>query len=203
MKKLVIIGAGGHGRVIADIARLNGYEDIIFLDDDTSVTDCGRYKVKGTAKDAVDFAKSGYDISVAVGNSKIRERLIEDLMSTGKVVSLIHPSAVIGEEVSVLTGTVIMAGTVINPGASIGKGCIINTGASVDHDNTVGDYSHISVGAHLAGTVTVGRHVWVGIGASVSNNIEICDEVTLGAGAVVIKDIIESGTYVGVPAGRI
>ena len=96
-----------------------------------------------------------------------------------------------------------MAGTVINSGCQIGKGVIVNTGASVDHDNIIGDFSHISVGAHLAGTVRIGSGVWVGIGAVVSNNLSITDDVIIGAGAAVIRNIEESGTYVGVPATMI
>ena len=96
-----------------------------------------------------------------------------------------------------------MAGAVINPGVRIGKGCIINTCSSMDHDCVVGDYVHIAVGSHLCGTVSVGDGTWIGAGATVSNNVSICSDCMIGAGAVVIKDIKESGTYVGVPAKRI
>ena len=97
----------------------------------------------------------------------------------------------------------IMAGAVINPYAKLGKGCIVNTCASVDHDCEVRDYVHVAVGAHLCGTVEVGAYTWIGAGATVSNNISICPECMIGAGAVVVKDIVEAGTYVGVPAGRV
>lgn len=96
-----------------------------------------------------------------------------------------------------------MAGAVVNPGSTIGKGCIINTCSSVDHDCQIGDYVHISIGAHLAGTVILGKNTWVGAGATISNNIEITSCCMIGAGAVVINDIIEKGTYVGVPARKI
>ena len=85
----------------------------------------------------------------------------------------------------------------------IGKGCIINTGATVDHDNQIGDYVHISPGVHLAGTVNIGKGVWLGIGSIVSNNLHVADDCMIGVGAVVIKDITESGTYVGNPARRL
>ena len=87
-------------------------------------------------------------------------------------------------------------------GAKIGEHCIINTGAIVEHDNILENYVHISVGAKLAGTVHVGRATWIGIGASVSNNLSICENCMIGAGAVVVKDITESGTYIGVPAKK-
>ena len=95
-----------------------------------------------------------------------------------------------------------MAGAVINTDTTIGEGCIINTCSSVDHDNRLGDFVHVAVGAHLCGTVEVGRRTWIGAGATVSNNISVCDDCILGAGAVVVKDIKEKGTYIGVPAEK-
>ena len=100
-------------------------------------------------------------------------------------------------------GTVVMAGAVINCCTKIGKGCIINTGSTIDHDNLIEDYVHISPGAHLAGTVNVGRGTWLGIGSIVSNNINITGDCKIGAGTVVVMDITELGTYVGVPSRRL
>ena len=192
--KLTIIGASGHGKVVADIARLNGYDAIEFLDDDEKLTTCGEYPVVGRTDRSVDN-----DVFVAIGNADIRERL-----SRGRnLVTLIHPKAVIANGVEIGEGTVVMAGVVINSGAKIGRGCIINTSSSVDHDCVVGDYCHVAVGAHLCGTVNVGETTWIGTGAIVSNNINICDGCMIGAGAVVIKDIKKQGTYVGVPAKMI
>ncbi len=195
MKKLTIIGASGHGKVIADIAKLSGYDEIVFLDDDTSVTSCGGYPVVGKS----DSTISG-DAVVAIGNGTTRRKIMQ--AGTG-FVTLIHPSAVIAEDVEIGRGTVVMAGVVINPGTKIGEGCIINTTSSVDHDCIVGDYVHVAVGAHLCGTVSVGENTWVGAGSTISNNISICGETMIGAGAVVVKDITEKGTYIGVPAERI
>ena len=201
MKKLIIIGASGHGKVVADIAKKNGYNDILFLDDDENVTVCGGYKVVGKA---CDFENYDCDMIVAIGNANVRRRIQEGLENCGKnVVSLIHPDAVIGDNVSIGKGTVVMPGVVINTDTVIGKGCIINTCASVDHDNLIGDCVHVSVGVHLAGTVSVGDNTWIGIGAVVSNNINITENCKIGAGAVVVSDIKESGTYVGIPAKRI
>lgn len=96
-----------------------------------------------------------------------------------------------------------MPGVIINSGTSIGKGVICNTACTIDHDCKIGDFNHISVGSHLCGTVFTGEHDWVGAGVTVSNNINICAECVIGAGAVVIKNVFESGTYVGVPARKI
>ena len=199
MKRLVIIGASGHGKVVADIARKTGYEEICFLDDNENLTECGGYPVVGTSS---KWSRFDCDIFVAIGNSKIRERMMEELADK-LVPILIHPNAVIGENVSIGLGTVVVAGAIINPGATIGKGCIINTGASVDHDCKIDDFVHVSVGAHIAGTVEVGKGTWVGAGAVISNNLNICGGCMIGAGAVVIKDIKELGTYICVPARKI
>ena len=189
--KLTIIGASGHGKVVAEIARLNGYDDIVFLDDNPSIRSCGSYPVIDSTDRFIDG-----DCFVAIGNGKIRERLSQNR----KLISLIHPNAVVAKDVIIGLGTVIMPGVVINPGTIIGKGCIINTSSSVDHDCVIGDYVHIAVGAHLCGTVSIGDQTWVGAGATVINNICVCDECMIGAGSVVIRTIDRKGTYFGVPA---
>ena len=194
VKRLVIIGASGHGKVIADIAIRNGYEDIVFLDDDENVKECAGFPVIGKT---VEAKKMDGDKIVAIGNAKVRERIQEDISG---VITLIHPDAVISRRVEIGEGSIVMAGAVINSDVVIGNGCIINTGSSVDHDCKIADYVHVSVGSHLSGTVDVGKSTWIGAGATVSNNVNICGDCMIGAGAVVIKDIDKSGTYVGVPA---
>lgn len=196
MNKLIIIGASGHGKVIADIAVKNGYEDIVFVDDNESIKECAGFPVVGKVNDAV-FMNG--DKIVAIGNASIREKIQNNV----KTITLIHPNAVVSRRVKINEGTVIMAGAVINSDVKIGKGCIINTGASVDHDCLIEDYAHISVGTHVAGTCVIGKRTWVGAGATVSNNVEITNDCMIGAGAVVVKDIEEKGTYVGSPAKRV
>ena len=204
MKKLIIIGASGHGKVVADIAqKLNTYSEILFLDDNPDVKECMGFKVAGKSSEFEKWMDEA-EFFVAIGNGEIREKVMNTLdEKEATIVTLIHPSAIIGMNVEIGEGTVIMAGTVINPDTTIGRGVIINTSSSVDHDNEIEDYCHISVGAHLAGTVHVGKHTWIGIGASVSNNVNICGECMIGAGTVVVKDIEEKGTYVGVPARKV
>ena len=198
MNKLAIIGAGGHGRVIADIARKNGYNEIEFLDDNENVQKCGDYPVVGKCCEA---EKIDADVIVAIGDKKIRKQITATI-SDDKLVTLIHPNATVAENVIIGRGTVVMAGAVINPGAVIGAGCIINTCSSVDHDCSIGDYVHVAVGSHLCGAVSVGNETLIGAGAMVVNNINITSDCIVGAGTVVIRDIKESGTYVGVPARK-
>ena len=202
MKELVIIGAGGHGRVIADIAqKLGVYKTISFLDDGDAKETMG-LPIIGRSSDVEKYTNTA-DIFVAIGNSAVRGEFIERLLAIGaNVPTLIHPSAIIGACVEIGAGTAIMAGTVINPCSKLGKGCIVNTSSSIDHDCMIGDYAHIAVGAHLAGAVSVGKKTWIGAGATVRNNVDICSNCMIGAGAVVIKDITESGTYIGVPAKK-
>lgn len=194
MNRLIIIGASGHGKVVADIAVLNGYKDIVFMDDDESMKECAGYPVIGKSADA----PSG-DVFIAVGNAKAREQIM-DRYEDRELPILVHPNSVIANEAELGKGTVVMAGAVINPGARIGKGCIVNTSSSVDHDCVIGDFVHVAVGSHLSGTATVGKGTWIGAGATISNNVSICSNCTVGAGAVVIKDIKKPGIYVGVPA---
>ena len=187
LNRLVIIGASGHGKVIADMAVKCGYKDIVFLDDNENVKECVGFPVIGKVLDAKNMED---DKIVAIGNAEIRKKIQSQLSN---LVTLIHPSAVISRRVKIGEGTVIMADVVI------GKGCIINTGASVDHDCKLGDFVHVSVGAHVAGTVSIGKKTWVGAGATVSNNVSICGHCMIGAGAVVVKDLKKSGIYIGVP----
>ena len=199
MRDLIIIGAGGHGRVIADIARATGkYSNICFLDDaehnEFSLNIIGKVSDYKLYVNECEFV-------VAIGNNSVRKRIQNELTSNGaEMATLVHPAAVVGSGVYIGDGSVVMAGAVINANAKIDEGVIINTCASVDHDCVVDSYCHISVGAHLAGTVSVGSETMIGAGATVINNISICSECVIGAGAVVVKNISNGGIYVGVPA---
>lgn len=110
---------------------------------------------------------------IGIGNAGVRKQIQESIPDE-KLVTLVHPDAVVAEDVVIGKGTVVMAGTEINPGVRIGKGCIINTCSSVDHDCVVGDYVHIAIGSYLCGTVNVVNRTWIGAGATVRNNAFIC-----------------------------
>ena len=199
-KKLLLIGASGHGKVVADIALLNGYEIMGFLDDNPDIKEIMGYPVLGKIADAEKYIGQT-DFCISIGKAPIRKRLMSELSKKGaSFPKLIHPNAVVGMKVEIGEGTVVMAGAVINPEAHIGQGCIINTCASVDHDCKIHDYVHISVGARVAGIVEIEEGTWVGAGAVIKQVIRICENCTIGAGAVVVKDIEKSGVYVGIPA---
>lgn len=202
--KLLIIGASGHGKVVADIAlNMGKWQTIAFLDDDINLTSSMGLEVIGRTNDISTY-KDEYEIFVGIGNNTTRQKLHEKLETLGaSIPTLIHPNTVIGSEVVIGIGTAIMAGAVINCCTTIGNGCIINTGSTVDHDNVIEDFVHISPGANLAGSVHVGQGSWLGIGSVVSNNVNIIKGCKVGAGAVVIKDLIDEGIYIGVPVRRI
>lgn len=200
-KNVIIVGAGGHAKVVADIVLKSGDRIVGFLD---GVQPCGSFLGYPKLGKDVDYANflDCYFI-IAIGNASVRERLAF-MMKDAKWYTAIHPDAIISKiDTSIDEGSVIMANATINSGAHIGKHCIINTGCIVEHDNNIGDFVHISVGAKIAGTVTIGVNTWVGIGATINNNITICDNCMIGAGAVVVKNIEKSGTYIGIPAKQI
>jgi len=203
-RTLIIIGAGGHGKVVADIAeKSKQWGKICFLDDNPSIQYAGRYEVLGVVADAKKYVGDG-GFFVAIGDNSIRQKVQSDFERQGfAAATLIHPNAVIASDVEIGSGTVVMAGVVVNSGTKIGKGCIINTSASVDHDCTINNYVHISPGAHLAGNVYVGERNWIGLGSLIINNLILFRDCTIGAGAVVIHNIDESGTYVGLPARKV
>ena len=199
MNKLIIVGAGGHGKVIADIAMKNGYTDICFIDD-SAIGEVLGFPIIGRTADLPKMNDSATDFVIAIGNNKVRQAIAESYDVNW--VTLVHPSAQIAVDVVIDVGTVVMASAVVNPSAKIGKHCIINTGVIVEHDNVIEDYVHISPRAVLGGVVHIGSLTHVGIGATVKNVIDICQDCVIGAGAVVVKNIEKSGTYVGVPARK-
>ncbi len=205
MKELIIIGAGGHGKVVADIAKKNGYKIISFLDDSVQ-KQLESYSIVGTTDDIDMIHKKDNEVDffIAIGNNVVREQVFKKFQEKEITFPvLIHPSAIVDETVKIGRGTVVMANAVINVGTTIGKNCIINTGSTVDHDCILEDYVHVSPGVHVAGTVHLGKRTWLGIGSSIINNINICDDVIVGAGTTVINHIDSSGKYVGMPLRRI
>lgn len=201
-EKVIVIGASGHGKVIADIVLKSGDTLLGFLDDSESLPpEIIGIPVLGKVADHVNYPEASFVIGI--GSSAVRERISLRLGDV-RWYTAIHPAATVSAlDTHIGAGSVVMANAVIDPSARIGAHCIINTSAVVEHDDRIGDFSHISVGAKLGGTVRIGAHTWVGIGSTVSNNVTVCDDCMIGAGTVVIHDIKESGTYVGVPARKI
>ena len=179
--KITVIGASGHGRVTADIAFKNGYDEIEFLDDGTENKFCGKWPVVGKSGLA---EKIRNDLFIAIGNSKIRKILMERFADKNFPV-LIHPSATVAEDAEIGAGSIIMAGAVINPGVKIGRGCIVSINASIDHDCVLGDYVHAAVGSSIGGGVTVGDNSSIGTGAVVDHNVKIPQDSVIEAGQII------------------
>lgn len=202
MKTLAILGAGGHGKVVAEMAEASGWESIDFYDDSwPAKKSCRHWPIKGNAISLLEDAREYAGVVVAIGNNSVRRiKLLELERSGANIVTLQHPQAVISQYASIGPGTVIMAGAVVNVDTRIGTGCILNTRCSIDHDCNVGDFAHISPGSALAGGVKVGTQSWVGIGATVKQSITLGQNVMVGAGAVVIHDVTDNQQVTGVPA---
>ncbi len=204
MRRLLVMGAGGHGKVCADIAiKMKKWDKIVFLDDKEGIKECMGFPVIDKLSAALCY-RENTDYFVAIGDNGIREQIQEKLEWEGvSLAILLHPDAVVGLSVKIGKGSTIMAGAIINSGSQIGKGCVVNTGSSIDHDNIIEDYVHISPGVRLAGNVKIGRGSFIGVGSTVRNNITICSGCQTGAGAVVVKNIEKKGIYIGIPAQRL
>lgn len=195
-KQLVLVGAGGHARVVADAAKLSGWDILGFLDDQDP-SSFPNMHILGRITE-IERYSGRFAMAIGVGSNATRKKIMNSLCAQWE--TIVHPTAVVSSDVSLGEGTVVLANAVVNPGSELGKGCIINTAATVDHDCIIEDYVHISPGVHLAGQVTIGVESWIGIGAIIKNGVNVCSNTILGAGAVVINNISVKGTYVGVPA---
>lgn len=199
---LAILGAGGHGRVIADAALQQGWKAITFFDDMWPTLRSNRdWPVNGDSQ-ALASCTSDFDgVIVAIGDNQVRVRKARYLSGQGAVlVSIVHPGSIVSEDSVVGGGTVICAGAIVNIGTRIGLACIVNSNATVEHDCTLADGVHISPGANIGGNVKVGRYSWIGIGATVRHGTRIGRQVIVGGGAMVISDVDDRLTVVGVPA---
>ena len=204
MGKVMIYGASGHGKVIADIIERNQVEVLGFVDDDYSKW--GKlffgYRVWGGEEYLTQLTKKEkISIIIGVGDNHTRRKIKEKLDRQNIYFErAVHPSAQLGRGISIGEGTVVMANSVINSDSCIGDHCIINTTVTIDHDCIISDFVHLSPGAHLSGSVQIDSFSWIGLGASVINNIHVAEQAVVGAGAVVIRNVEPNTTVVGNPA---
>ncbi|HGF5189207.1 TPA: acetyltransferase [Vibrio parahaemolyticus] len=201
-KTCAILGASGHGKVVAEIAELNGYTNIEFFDDRwPELHNVEHWSVKGNSETLLKVA-SHFDLTViAIGNNEVRLEKQKLLSIAGANFSVLeHPRATISRHSQLGIGTVVMAGAVINPFVKVGKACIINTAATIDHDCSLADGVHVSPGCNIAGGVIIGEGSWLGIGSQVKQLISIGAGVTVGAGATVVNRVPDFQTVVGTPA---
>jgi sugar O-acyltransferase (sialic acid O-acetyltransferase NeuD family) len=203
MKRLLIIGGGGHGKVVAETAIASGaWETIAFLDGRfPRLSRVMTWPVIGTDADTVRFVSEYPAIFLAIGDNGTRSKLAEAVQVAGYILpTIVHPAAWVSSTAHMGAGTVVVGGAVVNAEVMLGKRCIVNTGATVDHECQVGDDVHISPGVHIGGGVTIGKRSWIGIGAVIRHGVTVGSDVIVGAGAAVVKDVRDGVTVTGVPA---
>lgn len=203
MERVVVIGGGGHAKVIIEIIQDAGQFEIAGCTvGDSGVSSVLDVPVLGDDSQLPRIYASGVRHAfVATGNNRLRRSLAEKVLAAGfRLVNAVSPRALLSRRMELCSGVAIMPGAVVNPCSRLGNGCIINTGATVDHDCHIGDWAHIAPGTNLAGCVTVGEGAFLGIGSSVIPKTSIGEWTTVGAGAVVIRDLPAYVTAVGVPA---
>ncbi|EAQ65687.1 probable pilin glycosylation protein [Marinomonas sp. MED121] len=201
MNKLAIFGANGHGKVVAELAELIGF-DVFFYDDCFPLRKTvEHWPIYGNLTDLLDLKTNCFSSIVAIGNNSVREKVIKKLEYRGfNIPVLIHPSVVISKHVCIGAGSVLLPGVVVNAFASIGKGCILNTSVVVEHDCDVGDYTHLAPNACIAGGVKIGSNSFLGIGSKVIQMRIIGSHSIIGAGSTVISDLPDNVTAIGTPA---
>jgi acetyltransferase EpsM len=189
---IVIYGASGHGKVIADILLKSGFSNIIFWDDNINRS------LSGFKVDLPSLEAFNSKVIIAIGDNLTRKQIVE--ANNYSYANAYHPSAVIAEDSVLGEGTVVMANVVINSSASIGRHCILNTSSSIDHDCFVQDFVHISPSATLSGGVLIGEGSWIGAGATIIQGVSVGRWAVVGAGAVVLNDVPDNAVVVGNPA---
>ncbi len=205
-KKIVLIGGGGHCKVVISIIKkLGNFEIAGIVDNYKAGSFISGIKVIGTDDDLKDIYQSGiHDALITVGSTKDNTKRYT-LFNMAREIGynfpvIISPEAVVDKTIRIDEGTVIMPGSIINIDSSIGKNCIINTGAIIEHDCKIGNHCHIAPGVHISGAVNIDELSFIGIGVTIIQGITIGKNVIIGAGSVAIKDIPENVIAVGNPA---
>jgi sugar O-acyltransferase (sialic acid O-acetyltransferase NeuD family) len=196
-KKIAIIGAGGHGKVVGEIALLNDYETIDFFDDRKNYIKEYPFNISGTLDHLKKDLKNYDSFFIAIGQNQIRSDIFEWFKKKKlNIVSLIHPKSTISKLSTIDVGTCVMANATVNPGTIVKEGVIINTSASVDHDCVVEDFAHISPNCSLSGNIRIGKFSHLGTGTSVHPGIHIGNKVKTAVGSKVFKDILDDTVYI-------
>ncbi|MGE5558466.1 MAG: acetyltransferase [Bacillota bacterium] len=197
---IVIIGAGGHAKVVLSTLLEAGFNVLGFLDDDCRKhsEEISGFPVLGAGD--ILYEKKYLQAVIAIGDNRFRKEITEKYDGCCQWVTAIHPQAYVHGSVKMGNGTVVFAKSVIQPDAIIGNHVIVNTGATIDHDCNIENFVHIAPGANLAGNVRIGQGTLIGIGSVIIPGIEVGKWSTIGAGSTVITDVPDESTFVGVPA---
>lgn len=190
-RNLVIVGAGGHGRAVAEAAELEGsWSDIVFIDDNyPGQSTSGAWKIVGHPSQLGTLTEPGDAVIVAIGNQEARERLILAQEALGiPLATVIHPRAYVSPYAIVGEGCAIMAGAIVGTAARLGRGVIVNANATVDHDAVVGDFSHLGVGVQLAGGVVIAERVWLQAGTCAGYRVRVPSDTIVAPGTSLVAD---------------
>ena len=207
MDRIVVIGGGGHAKVLVSVLKKLAWDVVGYTDPEERGVILG---VPRLGDDAVlaELLRTHGRCAAIIGLGKIdtsprRALLLERVEAIGFAVPVVvSPQAVVNDEVALGLGTAVFDGAVVNSGTLTGRGCIINTNSTLEHDCRLGDNVHVASGATVSGGVTIGNNCMIGVGAMVVQGVSICDDCLVGAGAAVVRDIETPGTYAGVPAER-
>jgi len=201
MRRLAILGASGHGKVVADAALISGWQDVIFFDDAwPELKINSRWPVIGDFKTLMNSAGSFDSVIVAIGNNVIRQKKSIELKNSGfNLANVIHPSAIISQFSQIGCGCFLGAKSIVHVDASIGDYAIINSSAVIEHDCKVGEACHISPAAALAGGSSVGDRSWIGTNSCLRQLIQVGSDSIVGAGTTVVKDVSSGVTVIGSP----
>ena len=203
-EKVLLVGAGGHCKIIIDSINREKYEIAGIIDNSLPIgkTICG-IKVAGGDSEAVKWKEAGIinAIITVAGNLEVRSKLIKTYEEIGfNMVSVIHPTAIISTRVSLGKGINVLAGSILNTDAVIGDYTIINTGSIVEHETVIKNNSHIAPGAVITGNCRIGSNTFIGANSVILPNIEVGNKCIIGAGSVVLNHVESNLTVAGNPA---
>jgi UDP-perosamine 4-acetyltransferase len=204
---VVVIGGGGHGRVLCEAARLQGFEVRMIVDAQPNLhsTQLDGVPIVGGDEELPRILREGVRHAVmaigSVSNNGQRAAIFARVKALGfTFVNVVHPSALISDNARMGEGTVVLAGAIVGPGTTLGANVIINTRAAVDHDCSIGDHVHVAPGAVMSGAVVVEELAYIGAGATIKQGTRIGRGALVGLGAAVIRDVPDGAAVAGVPA---
>jgi sugar O-acyltransferase (sialic acid O-acetyltransferase NeuD family) len=207
MKKIVIAATGGFAKeiltILHDLGKMHLFDGFInpdnFFKKEHDIEKIIGFPILNSSQ----VKPETHDIIIGIGNPLFREKVYKELGDEFNYPNVIHPSAIISQWVTIGKGAVICPGVIITCGITIGDFCQLNLSTTVGHDCVMGDYFTTAPGAHISGNCIFGKGVYFGTSSAVRQGINICDNVTIGMGGIVVKNITETGVYVGNPVKQL
>lgn len=205
MKKNIVIGSGGHSKVIIDILKRNNQKIYGIVSDDPKKKLANKSNFLGKLKSLFNLKdKNSYNIYIGIGDSGIRKKIYFELKKFNfNFPPLVCPTAILSNDCKIGNGSFVNSGCILNTHCSVGIFSIINTGSTIDHETKIGNFSTICPGVNIAGQVKIGNNSFVGTGSVINNNLKLTSNLIVGSGSVVIKSLLKSGTAVGIPCDYI